>query len=601
MSSRPAPSFNEVAAARFSRRSFLQGATTALLLSSFAGCSKKVASATPIPKADQLSLREGHRASPLLRWGDPLFQGAPEFDPLKQSFASQSQQFGYNCDYVGFLSRSESSGLLVVNHEYTNTELMFPSFQVRDRRFWLTSDQVETEWAAIGMSVVELERVDGSWRVVFGPKNRRITVKTPMKISGPAAGHPRMKTSADPSGTRVLGTMANCSGGKTPWGTVLSGEENFQEYFGNLSGLAILDRSRESLELFPFAQGASVRGWERFDSRFDLSKEPNEANRFGWVVEVDPEDPKSTPVKRTALGRCCHEAATVTQCKDGRTAVYMGDDSKFQFVYKFVSQVSDSSAESPLDKGTLYVARFEDDGTGSWLPLIFGSGPLTPENGFEDQGDVLIMTRKAARLLGATPMDRPEDIEVQHDTARVFLVLTNNTSRGHGPYPGAVPSNPREENRHGHILELQEDGGCSSATRFRWEPFLVCGNPDDPTTYFAGFPKDQVATISCPDNLCWGPSGRLWIATDGMRASVESPDGLFSVPVDGPEKGKVTEFLRTVPGSEVCGPEFTPDGETLFLAIQHPGEGGTYAKPLCRFPDGQGPPRPTVVSINMTS
>jgi len=619
-------SFAEVLRRRLARRDFLKAgvAASALVLGgTWLDAPRRAAAQTPVTTAqpaasldfapiklsaeDRPIVAAGYRVVPLLRWGDPILPGAPAFDPAAQSAEKQAQQFGYNNDFVGFLplpfgSNSSSRGLLVVNHEYTNPELMFAGYSFDDP----TREQVDIELAAHGLSVVEIEREQsGEWQVVRDSSyNRRITATTPIHVSGPAAGHDWLKTSADPTGTSVLGTLNNCSAGKTPWGTVLSAEENFHQYFGNLDAVPA-GAVKDSLARYGFPKGASERKWERFHERFDLAREPNEAFRHGWVVEVDPYDPTSVPVKRTSLGRFKHEAATVVVAPSGQVVLYSGDDERFEYVYKFVSanpyNPTDRAANlGLLDQGTLYVARFNDDGTGEWLALVQGQGPLTAANGFATQGDVVINPRRAADLLGATKMDRPEDIETNPVNRKVYLVMTNNTQRGTEGRPGTDAANPRPENKHGHIIELTEQGDDHAATRFTWNIFLLCGAPADESTYFAGYPKEKVSTISSPDNITFDLAGNLWIATDGQPSTLKMNDGLYAAPVEGPERGYLRQFFSGLPGCEICGPEFTPDNTSLFLAIQHPGEGeeSTFDQPRTRWPDGGNmPPRPSVVVI----
>ncbi|MEO1795114.1 MAG: PhoX family phosphatase, partial [Pseudomonadota bacterium] len=363
-------------------------------------------------------------------------------------------------------------GLLVVNHEYTNEELMFPGLgrQDRDAQFAsMTADLVAIEMMAHGGAVLEVKREKGAWRVVDDSKYaRRITAETEMAISGPAAGHEVMKTTYDPSGTKVRGTINNCAGGVTPWGTWLMAEENFNGYFWNKDAAKA---SPNAAALKRYGAPGEWYAWGKYHDRFDIAKEPNEVNRFGWVVEVDPLDPGSTPVKRTALGRFKHEGAANLINGDGRFVVYQGDDQRFDYVYKFVTDGKvdpDNRAANKdlLDSGTLYVARYDDDGTGQWLPLVQGQGPLTAANGFASQADVVINVRLAADLLGATKMDRPEDVEANPTTNKVYVMLTNNTRRKPGDENAA---NPRAENKFGHIVEMIPEGGDHAATKFTWD------------------------------------------------------------------------------------------------------------------------------------
>jgi secreted PhoX family phosphatase len=590
--------FEEVLARRLHRRHFMgvaglavAGALTPLSAQGASSDGFQPVAAVPAttPNAG-LTVPEGYEAQVLLRWGDPLSVSAPAFDPTRLTGEAQRQQFGYNCDFVGYfpLEGSSRHGLLVVNHEYNNPELMFPAYRPKEQ----TLAQVEVMMESVGLSVVEIRcEESGRWQVVLSsPFNRRISATTPMKITGPAAGHPWV-------GAEALGTMNNCSAGKTPWGTVLSGEENFQDAFAN-AGLLPANDPRRLIHLKQYTLSAQTPeydgGWWRFHDRFDVSKQPNEPFKFGWIVEVDPFDPKSTPKKRTALGRIKHEAATFAQGKSGQAVFYTGDDEKFQCVYKFVSkgkvQAERAANADLLDEGTLYVARFRDNGEGDWLPLVHGQAPLEAANGFASQADVLIQTRRAAHLVGGTLMDRPEDIETHPQTGKVYIVLTNNSDRGKAGKPATDAANPRGPNKFGHIIELTEAQGDHASTSFTWNLLLLAGPPQNPL-------------LSCPDNVCFDRGGTLWVATDGAPKSIQMNDGLFAVPLAGPDRGRPRQFLSAPTGSEVCGPEFTPDGTTLFVAIQHPGESektpSTFENPLSRWPDQTPgmPPRPSVVAI----
>jgi secreted PhoX family phosphatase len=594
------PSFEQVLEEALTRRDFLRWALGATLVLAAPAWLEGMAHAAPVgftpvrlSREDRVTVPGGYVAQVLVRWGDPLFPDAPPFEPGRLRPEAQALQFGYNCDFVAFLplpagTPQAGAGLLWVNHEYTDPRRMFG----HDPEGQPTRENVDTELAAHGGSVVEVRRgADGSWSVLRSSSfNRRVTGETLCLITGPAAGHEWLRTREDPTGTRVRGTLNNCAGGKTPWGTVLTCEENFHAYFANAGSLAPDDPRTRVHARYGVPRGASPRRWEIHHKRFDVAQEPNEPFRFGWVVEVDPSDPTSVPRKRTALGRFRHEGATVVVSRDGRVVVYSGDDDRFEHVYKFVSREryrpGDRSQNlTLLDEGTLFVARFQPDGTGAWLPLVFGSGPLTPENGFHSQAEVLLNTRGAADLLGPTKMDRPEDIEANPVTGAVYVVCTNNTQRTPEQVDAA---NPRPRNRHGHVLEIFEDGGDHAATQFRWRVFLLCGDPREADTDFAGFPKDRVSPISCPDNVAFDRAGNLWIATDGQPATLGYNDALYVTPVFGPERGRVRQFLSGPVGCEVCGPEFSPDGRTLFCAIQHP---------TGRWPDGSLPPRPSVVAV----
>lgn len=550
-------------------------------------------------------LAAGHSRTVLVRWGDPLFPGAPAFAVDAQSAATQARQFGYNCDYVAYFplppgSASSDHGLLVVNHEYTIPALMFAGVAPgREATQAIGPAEAAVEMAAVGASVVEVRRGAGGWAAVPGSYTRRVTATTPMRVGGPAAGHPRMRTAADPDGRTVAGTFANCAGGQTPWGTVLTGEENVHAFFGGTPP------EDAALARYGF-DGRGWYSWHRHDPRFDLGREPNEANRFGWIVEFDPYDPASVPVKRTALGRFKHEGATCVVNHDGRIVAYQGDDERFEYVYKFVSArpwvPGDRAANRDLlDDGTLFVARFHDDGRLEWLPLVHGQGPLTAENGFPDQATVVIEARRAADRMGATPMDRPEDVEVDPATGHVYVTMTNNNRREAARVDAA---NPRADNRHGHIVELIPPAGAGgpdhSAADGRWELFLVAGRPgtDAGTAYGAASQSED--WLSCPDNLAFDATGRMWIATDsGLAAG--AADALYVTATQGPERARVRRLFRAPIGAEVTGPAFTPDGRTLFLSVQHPGasRGSSFAKPSTRWPDfAEGvPPRPSVIVI----
>ncbi|MGE0715422.1 MAG: PhoX family phosphatase [Alphaproteobacteria bacterium] len=594
---------------RLSRRALLAGAA-AVVGAAAIGCPAEAADFVELPHRldDRDHLVAGYRRRVLLRWGDPVLAEAPAFDVGRQSAAAQAAQAGYNCDYTAFMplpagGSGSDHGLLFVNHEYTIAALMFDDVGGgRAASHNVSAAQADVEMAAHGASVVEVRREGGGWRTVAGPLNRRITMTTPMRVAGPAAGHALLRTEADPTGRHVLGMLANCAGGVTPWGTVLSCEENFHGAFVAPGALAADPMRRR------YTVGErSWYGWWRYHPRFDVSREPNECHRFGWVVEIDPYDPASVPVKRTALGRFRHECASCVVNGDGRVVAYQGDDQRFEYIYKFVSRDAWDPGDRArnrdlLDHGTLHAARFHDDGRLEWLPLVHGVGPLTAANGLPDQAAVVTFARRAAELMGATPMDRPEDVEVDPVSGRVYVALTGNDERAAA---GIDAANPRAANRHGHVLELSPplvDGRPDhAATQARWDIFLLAGRPgvDAGASYHPGI--SDAGWLSCPDNLAFDPAGRIWIATDGAAAASGVADALYVARTAGPARALTRLFHQAPVGAEITGPCFTPDGRTLFLSVQHPGQSPTagFADPPTRWPDFDPamPPRPSVIAI----
>lgn len=570
-------------------------------------------------KRDALVVPDGFRHDVLIRWGDPVVAGAPAFDVNAQTPEAAARQFGYNCDYVGLLEleKERDRGLLVVNHEYTDEALMFPTDA------YDTATIKRIAMASHGMSVVKVRRgkVPGSWLVVdpgSSKQNRRITVSTPMRVVGPAAGDVRLQTTADPSGKTVLGTLNNCAGGMTPWGTVLTGEENFNGYFDKSGELD----ARYTASYARYGIAGAGRGWSEVDPRFDLTTEPHEPFRFGWIVEVDPLKPDSTPRKQSMLGRFKHEGANVAIAPNGRAVVYMGDDERGDYMYKFVSRdrYEDSGRKGArkhnltlLQHGTLFVARFtgdgtedgEYDGTGEWIPLTSDTTSFVDGMSVVD---VLIDTRLAADKVSPTRMDRPEDVEPNRVNGKVYAALTNNAQRGTthpvdeaNPLATSMtrsaigePLTPTVGNRNGYVLELTPSGSNHASRSFTWDLMLVCGDPEAQETYFAGFDKSRVSPISCPDNVAFDREGNLWISTDGNMLG--SNDGVFRVPVSGPSRGHVQQFLTVPRGAEACGPLLTRDSRSLFVAVQHPGEvdGATFEEPASTWPHSDDFPRPSV-------
>jgi secreted PhoX family phosphatase len=654
-------SFQNLLLKRITRRGVLQAGVMLAPLA-LAGCRSAIPSAErastqplgfrPIKgsAADAVILPHGYMYDTIIRWGESLVAGVPDLDASKlasgilfdaQAAEWQSKQFGQNCDAIQFfaLDASGDRGILCVNNEFTDDALMYPGHpgfagtSSGDGRAYVRRNPqlVAVSQAAQGISIIEIVRQQGRWSMVKNSRfARRITARTPIDIGGPARGAALMRTGDDPDGARALGTFGNCAGGRTPWGTYLSAEENIQDYFGNFSDLEKqpgLDRHvLDSHRRFAMWSTHSLYGWEAVDSRFDLTRSPTEPFRFGWIVEIDPLDPQRAPVKRTSLGRCAHEGASPFVAHSGHVAVYMGDDAKFEHVYKFVSKRKFDAKRTAanrdlLDEGILYAARFDASGSGEWLPLVYDEkGPLNKANGFHDQAEVLIKARAAASLLGATPMDRPEDIEVNPVTGHIYVACTNNDRRtaeatsidyrGREIDAGTNAANPRALNRFGHIIEIRESGDDHTSLTFAWDIFLLGGDPAggslitsltevrSDSVYYAGYTQTaDLSPIGSPDNLGFDRNGNLWIVTDGAQPD-GSNDGCWVCPTSGPQRGQLQRFMSGPVGAEICGCQFTPDNETLFLSIQHPGGGGSVTDPRSHWPDGPGTqPRSSVIAV----
>ncbi|MGO2004418.1 PhoX family protein [Arthrobacter rhombi] len=638
--------FRDIVSAQMTRRSALGlGAAGALSAAVVAFGGVDTAMAGPVPTGhparhgrlefapikpvdaaiDVFDVPEGFEWTPIIRWGDPLFRHTPDFDFDDQSPRAQAQQFGYNNDYTDILrSKNGKKAVLVCNHEYVNPGIMFPAAPgttAEERRRRNIFRQ------AVGLSVVELERQKKGtpWEYIRGGRrNRRITLDTEFELTGPVAGSELVKTRRDQRGRFVEGTLGNCSGGTTPWGTVLSGEENFNGFF-RTQGTSPEDR-RYGLE-----NKATSMGWEQEDARFDARAErfANEPNRFGYIVEIDPENPDSTPRKHTSMGRFKHEGANVIVADNGHVVAYMGDDERFDYLYKFVSKRKYRKNNrrhnmTLLTEGDLYVARFTGtsddeidgsgdvpsdggfDGTGRWLPLVKDGTSHVPGMSVEQ---VLVHTRLAADQVGPTKMDRCEDVEPSLKSGKIYVACTNNSQRGTSGQAAADEVNPRSENRDGHIVEITEHRGGHSGDRFTWDLLMLCGDPaQGDATYFSGFPAEKVSPISCPDNVAFDTRGNLWISTDGAPSGIGYNDGLFKVTVEGRDRGKVEQFLSVPRDGETCGPVIHDEESMVFVAVQHPGEDGSFTDLRSRFPDyvpaearpGPGEvraPRPSVVQV----
>jgi uncharacterized protein len=533
-------------------------------------------SSVPAATTDRVSVPPGYTASVLAPWGEPvgIAGNMPEWKAdASNSAAEQAVQMGMHHDGIHYYALDGSRrGLLAMNQEYTDDGLLHTTGFAA----W-SEEKVKKAQAAHGISVIEIELKDGAWQMVRPSKYaRRITATTPFAVGGPAAGHAMMKTAADPEGRRVLGTLNNCASGKTPWGTYLSGEENFNGYFSTADTPTAHER-RWGL------RKSSWYRWAEHDARFDTVRNPNEPNRFGWVVEVDPMDPTSTPVKRTALGRAAHEGAWVAVTKDGRAVVYSGEDARFEYIYKFVSRDKIRAAgggltaaqanATLLDHGTLYVARFDAGGRGRWLPLVHGQGGLDASAGFADQGEIVIKARQASDLLGGTKMDRPEWLAIDERSRWVYCALTNNSQRGSAGQPGPDPANPRANNTMGQVIRWLEDGDYSGDT-FEWNHFALAGDPSNERADAKG--NIQGDAYGCPDTVAFDTRGVLWVGTDMSSSVIGKGEharlGNNALLACNPATGQTRRFLVGPAMCELTGATFTPDMRTLFVNIQHPGE-----------------------------
>jgi secreted PhoX family phosphatase len=597
-------SIRDVLAAFTGRRNFMKGSIGTAVLASMGGFSLEalaagyVPSPSPtnggigfsgvpaniVPMTDGITVPNGYTAKVFISWGDAIGKPGPDafthWDPsTAMTKARQLTTWGSHNDGMhlfpfpaaGAGGLSNVRGLLVSNFEYVDPGLLNNTLTYRTDV--ITQDMVDAQLAAHGVGVVEVRKIGGEMKVQRpSPFARRITGATPCKVSGPAAGHPMLRTAADPAGMTVLGTLNNCAHGYTPWGTYLACEENFNGYFGTTAAkLAAQPRTPHEARYGVSQNGFGYR-WHEADPRFDFRENPNELNRHGWVVEIDPWNPNSMPVKRTALGRFKHEGAWSVVGADNSVAIYMGDDEINDYVYKFVcakklNTKNRAANRDLLDSGTLYAAKYNADGTGVWLPLVFGQNGLTPENGFNNQGDVVIMCRQAADMLGATRMDRPEWVAVHPTTREVYFTLTNNSGR-----TVTDAANPRANNVHGHIIRFNENGGDVAATGFQWDIFVECGDKLSSTpTRQGNIIGDDLGS---PDGIWIDSDGRVWIQTDqaGDATGAYSNIGGNAMYCADPATRQITRFLTSPIRCEVTGVVNTPDNKTMFVNIQHPGE-----------------------------
>lgn len=597
------PELARIVRRRMSRRDFL--ATAMFGASSLAvGCAgffpgRAVAAgrlefeAVAANSLDTVTVPAGYQWQVVVSWGDGLWSHSPPFDEATcGTGASQELAFGDNNDGMALFTHA-GRHLLAVNNEYVNGGIMYRN---RGSRRPENADDVRKGKAGHGVTLVEIEERQGRWRIVLDSEfNRRITPDTPMQITGPARGHEWLRTAADPAGIESLGTWSNCGCGRTPWGTYLSCEENFNAYFS--SSDAKLQPTRQQ-----FRYGIGLRdagyGWASVDERFDISKHPNEPHRAGYVVEIDPLDPASKPKKRTALGRFKHENAEVALAADGRVVVYLGDDERGEFLYRYVSTGRYRAGADPdelLDEGQLYAARFDDRGRGRWIALTPAS------TGMASRAEICIYTREAASRAGATTMDRPEWVACHPGKAEVYCALTNNKDRGRGSNRGGDPMpvggpNPRANNYYGQILRWRPLGGDHAGEDFAWDLFALGGNPAVHEDAYAGSANINPGNMfNAPDCIAFDRRGRLWILTDGSDSNRGAFAGMGNNQVlcGDPVTGEIRRFMVGPRECEMTGICWSPDFRTLFVGIQHPGAQGDG-----HFPGGGGSvPRSSIVAV----
>lgn len=551
----------------------------------------------PTSTADDISLPPGYRYEVLMSWGDPVLKGAPNFS-RDNSAADQAGQFGDNTDGMELFHLTDRNGnidpdraVLAVNNEYLNDEYFYTHGEAAK-----TAEDVQKGLNAHGVTVVELQRKrNGSWEYKKGSDyNRRLHGNAEFELTGPVAGTAYVKTSADASGRRVFGTFNNCGAGRTPWGTYMTCEENFNGYFGAPEGTNLSDAHKR----YGLSENGSGYNWWQHESRFNLAQEPNEPNRFGWIVEIDPTDPTSTPKKRTAMGRFKHENAAMTINHDGRAVVYMGDDERGEFIYKFVSRGTynpdDRAANMRLlEDGNLYVAKFNDDGSGRWIELRHGVNGLTTANGFADHADVMVRARAAATFVGATTMDRPEWVACHPSAPMVFCTLTNNSRRGTSAAQPLNGPNPRAENDYGQIVRWMPENRDHTSEFFGWDLYAIAGNPAVKTGAYAG--SDNITEenmFNSPDGLRFDDFGRLWIQTDGDYSNEGdfAGQGNNQMLCGDPVTGHIRRFMVGPQGCEITGLSFSNDHRMALVGIQHPGSAWPNA-------DRDGVPRSSIVAV----
>lgn len=546
----------------------------------------------PANSNDTITLPNHYQWKPMLSWGEPLWSKGNHFSDT-ENFSAENQKwaFGDNNDGMKHFN-IHGREVLAINNEYVNFASCFNHYEKKAPQ---TEDDILKTQQAIGVSIVEVQATQGGWQAVKdSPLNRRITAQTPMQITGPARGHDLMKTKQDPQGVQSFGTWANCGSGKTPWGTYLTCEENFNGYYATQDEqLAISD---ELLRYGHFAEGYGY-DWHLVDERFDLAQTPNEPNRSGFVVEIDPANPNSVPKKRTALGRFKHENAEMVIADNGQVVVYLGDDERGEYLYRYVSKNryhKKADIDDLMENGTLYVAKFHDDGSGIWLAL-------TEKNTGMSQPEICIHTRQAASKVNATTMDRPEWVAVNPNKAEVFCALTNNKNRGIKTNAGgdAQPvggPNLRQENHYGQIVRWIPKNQDHAADEFNWNLFVLAGNPDaHQKGLLSGSNNIHSGNMfNSPDGVHFDSQGKLWIQTDGKTSNEGDFAGMGNnqMLLANPETGEIKRFMVGPKGAEITGFAHSEDKKTIFVGIQHPGEKGNS-----RFPYG-GIARSTVIAIS---
>mgnify|MGYP005992257555 CR=1 FL=1 len=543
---------------------------------------------TPIDTATDFKVHvpQGFQSQVLVRWGDPLWSDAAQaYSPETGVPVGLSDRvFGENTDGMEMFDIAGRE-VIAVNCEYANPKINLPASSEGVPQ---NADEVTLLKNLQGVAIIEIAKGDTGYKVVLdSPYNRRITHDTDIAIGGPLAGHDLMKTAADTKGTTVKGTMNNCGAGKTLWGTYLTCEENFNGYFGATGEYV------NTAELTRYGIGGEGRyAYEKFDERFDISVEANEPNRHGFITEIDPSDPTSTPVKRTALGRFKHENAEMVHAADGRIVVYMGDDERGEYLYRFVSNgtyTEGGSTQGLLDDGTLYVAKFNDDQTGEWRAL-------TPDTTGMDAAHILCFTRLAASAAGGTTMDRPEWVAANPIKPEAYCALTNNKNRGVKPNAGGDDTspnapNPRETNNYGQIVRWTPTGGNHAADGFTWDLYVMAGNPTVYDNEYGGSSNVTPGNMfNSPDGMAFSSDGLLWIQTDGNYKNEGDFEGMGNnqMLVGDPETGEIARFMTVPYGAEVTGLCWSLDKTVAFVGVQHPGGD---------WPDGEGRPRSSVVSV----